>query len=176
MPAPIDSVSPAAAEIPAPRREDTPTEGSEGSDGAGRGAGDGTGDGTGSGDGTGDETEHLGKELRARIRGDVSVDLPRDDQHRTVLTHDQATALRQRDIFPRLPEALWPEWRPYVVTLRVCVDERGQVDDALLLSSTAPRLDRMVAAAARGWRYRPLQAGGQATPFCHGVVIQYEHW
>jgi TonB family protein len=136
----------------------------------------GNGAGSGSGDGTGDGIENLGKELHARILGDVTVDLPGDDQHRTVLTHDQATALRQRDIFPRLPESLWPAWRPYIVTLRVCVDEQGRVSDATLLSSAAPRLDRMVAAAARSWQYRPLQAMGHATAFCHAVVIQYEHW
>lgn len=93
-----------------------------------------------------------------------------------MLSHERATALRQRDIFPRLPESLWPQWRPYVVTLRVCVDEQGQVSDATLLSSSAPRLDRMVAAAARSWRYRPFEASGRATAFCHAVVIQYEHW
>jgi len=48
--------------------------------------------------------------------------------------------------------------------------------DATLLSAKAPRLDRMVAAAARSWRYRPFEAAGQPTAFCHGVVIQYEHW
>ena len=103
------------------------------------------------------------------------MDLPRDDQQRTVLSHEQATALRQRDIFPRLPESLWPQWRPYVVALRVCVDEQGQVNDATLLSSSAPRLDRIFAAVARSRRYRPFEAPGHAAAFCHAVVIQYEH-
>jgi len=163
------------AESPAPDQNaasDLPGSG----EGHGNGDGTGDGDGSGSGDATGDQPENLGKELHARILGEVRVDLPRDDQQRIVLAHDQATALRQRDIFPRLPESLWPEWRPYVVTLRVCVDEQGQVSDATLLSAKAPRLDRMVAAAARSWRYRPFEAAGQPTAFCHGVVIQYEHW
>jgi len=171
LPAPIGAPSP-PAETPATSEQAAPAEGPPGADGEGRG----TGEGDGSGSGAGDGTENLGKELHARILGDVSVDLPRDDQHRTVLTHDQATALRQRDSFPRLPESLWPAWRPYVVTLRVCVDVQGQVSDATLLSSAAPRLDRMVATAARGWRYRPFEPSGQATAFCHAVVIQYEHW
>jgi hypothetical protein len=143
--------------------------------------GEGHGDGAGIGDGDGaravppDATENLGHELHARILGDVSVDLPHDDD-RPVLSHDQATVLRLRDVFPRLPESLWPEWRPYVVTLRVCVDEQGHVSDTTLLSAAAPRLDRMVATAARTWRYRPFERSGRATAFCHGVVIKYEHW
>jgi len=170
--------SPSAPDLPAPGDAGAPAQDTPGGDGEGHGSGDGTGDGTGSGtgEGAGDGLENLGKELHARILGDVSVALPRDEQQRAVLTHDQATPLRQRDIFPRLPESLWPAWRPYVVTLRVCVDEQGQVSDATLLSSAAPRLDGMVAAAARSWRYRPFEAGGRAAAFCHGVVIQYEHW
>ena len=170
-------VSPPPSESP-PTTESAQSDSVPGAGGEGRGTGEGAGDGdgSGSGDDAGDQVENLGKELHARILGDVSVDLPRDEQQRAVLPHDQATALRQRDIFPRLPESLWPQWRPYVVTLRVCVDEQGQVSDATLLSSAAPRLDRMVAAAARSWRYQPFQAAGRATAFCHGVVIQYEHW
>jgi len=172
LPVPAGTPSP-PAEMPAPN-VGPPDEAGPGADGAGRGTGDGTGDGAGDGDGEG--AENLGKELHARIRGDLAIDLPGDDQHRIVLTHDQATSLRQRDIFPRLPESLWPAWRPYLVTLRVCVDEQGAVSDATLLSSAAPRLDRMVATAARSWRYRPFEASGHATAFCHAVVIQYEHW
>jgi hypothetical protein len=71
---------------------------------------------------------------------------------------------------------LWPGWRPYLVALEVCVDERGAVSEVNLLSSAAPRLDRMVAAAAGGWRYRPLELAGAAIPFCHAVVIKYEPW
>lgn len=174
LPVPAGSPSP-PAEVPVPD-EGAPDQGRPGAEGAGRGTRDGTGDGAGDGDGDGAGAENLGKELHARIRGDLIIDLPGDDRHRTVLTHEQATSLRQRDIFPRLPESLWPAWRPYVVTLRVCVDEQGAVSDATLLSSAAPRLDRMVATAARSWRYRPFEASGHATAFCHAVVIQYEHW
>lgn len=179
LPVTIAAPAPSSpAELPAASDDGVSADGPPGAGGEGRGTGDGTGNGagSGSGDGIGEGTENLGKELHARILGDVAVDLPGDDQHRTVLTHEQATTLRQRDIFPRLPESLWPAWRPYVVTLRVCVDEQGQVSDATLLSSAAPRLDRMVAAAARSWQYRPFHAMGHATAFCHAVVIQYEHW
>ena len=144
-----------------------------GSDGDDR---DGSGAGAGRGNGSGNDTaDAWGKELRARILGDVRVELtPRDG--RRVISHEEATALRVRDVFPRMPEALWPGWRPYLVTLEVCVDEEGRVGEVNLLSSAAPRLDQMVAAAARTWRYRPLVLAGAATGFCHAVVIKYESW
>lgn len=150
----------------------------EGGPGGGSDGDDGEGDGSGAGRGSGAgdvAAAAWGKELRARILGDVRVDLaPREG--RRVLAHEQATALRVHDVFPRMPEALWPGWRPYIVALEVCVDEEGGVGEVHLLSSAAPRLDQMVAAAARTWRYHPLVLAGTPIPFCHAVVIKYEPW
>ncbi|HEY8923570.1 MAG TPA: energy transducer TonB [Polyangia bacterium] len=182
-PASSDPVS--AAPSGAPLRETSvPTattapslaEGGPGEPGRDGDGGEGTGAGAGRGRGAGEvAADAWGKELRARILGDVRVDLsPRGA--RPVIGHEEATALRVRDVFPRMPEALWPGWRPYLVALEVCVDEEGGVGEVNLLSSAAPRLDRMVAEAARTWRYRPLVRDGVATAFCHAVVIKYEPW
>ena len=76
--------------------------------------------------------------------------------------------------FPRLPAALWPDRGPYVVAIELCVSEQGQVSEAELLSRASARLDPVVLAAVRGWRYRPRLEGGKPSPFCHGVIIKYE--
>jgi len=177
---PIAAVTAGAAVDPAPTAAAPAVDPAAGPSGEGDGdhdeEGQGAGSGAGRGDGAGDvATDAWGKELHARVLGDVRVDLkPREG--RRVISHEQATALRVRDVFPRMPEALWPGWRPYLVTLEVCVDEEGGVSDVDLLSRAAPRLDRMVVAAARTWRYRPLLLAGAAVPFCHAVVIKYEPW
>jgi hypothetical protein len=135
------------------------------------GEGDGTGDGFGSGTGAKDARAAL----HARVLGNVTVDVhPRDGQ--AIISHDEATALRERDSFPRLNDKLWPAWRPYVVSLEVCVGIAGQVTDVALRSSASARLDSIVLAAAKTWRYHPRVVDGQPTPFCHGVVIKYERW
>jgi protein TonB len=142
-------------------------------DGQGHGAGNGLGDGTGIGDGAG--TGQLGRELHARVLGNVTLDI-RERGAVPVISHDEATALRVYDAFPRLPEALWKPWQPYIVALEVCVGADGAVSEATLRSSAAPRLDQVVLAAVKTWRYRPRLAGGHPAPFCHGVVIKYERW
>jgi outer membrane biosynthesis protein TonB len=61
-----------------------------------------------------------------------------------------------------------------VVAIELCVSEHGQVSEAELLSGASARLDPVVLAAVRGWRYRPRLEGGKPSPFCHGVIIKYE--
>jgi len=145
-------------------------------------AGDGGGEGEGEGEGKGaydgaelDGAGPLGHELHARVLGDEPVTVDARPGV-AILSHDQATALRQRDSFPRLPESVWPGWRPYIVRLEVCVAEDGHVSNAVLRSAASPRLDAIVRAAVRTWRYQPWLVAGTATPFCHGVVIKYERW
>jgi TonB family protein len=82
--------------------------------------------------------------------------------------------LRIRDYFPRLPAAAWPELRPYIVRVGLCVSEAGAVTEAVLQSSASPALDPVVLTAVKGWRYRPRLVDGQARPFCHAVTIAYE--
>ena len=141
--------------------------------GAGGGAGAGNGLGDGFGDGGG-ETE-MSRELHARVLGNEVMDV-RPREGAPTISHDEATALRTRDSFPRLPESVWPEWRPYIVKLEICVAEDGRVREAELRSSASARLDPVVLAAAKTWQYRPRLVDGKPAPFCHGVVIKYEHW
>jgi hypothetical protein len=86
----------------------------------------------------------------------------------------ESTALRARDHFPRLPAALWPDPRPYIVKVEICVSVAGAVSDAVLLSKESERFDPIVLEAVRAWVYRPRLSAGAPTPFCHSVVIQYD--
>jgi outer membrane biosynthesis protein TonB len=143
--------------------------------GDGAGAGNGLGDGFGDGFGAGAGGTAMSRELHARVLGNEVVDVrPRDGV--PTISHDEATALRTRDSFPRLPESVWPEWRPYIVKLEICVGEDGRVRDAALRSSASARLDPVVLAAAKTWQYRPRLVDGKSAAFCHGVVIKYERW
>ncbi|HXT99528.1 MAG TPA: hypothetical protein VN903_00960 [Polyangia bacterium] len=143
--------------------------------GDGAGAGDGLGDGFGDGFGEGTGGAAMSRELHARVLGNETVDVrPREGV--PTISHDEATALRTRDSFPRLPESVWPEWRPYVVKLEICVAEDGRVREAVLRSSASARLDPVVRAAAKTWQYRPRLVDGKPAAFCHGVVIKYERW
>jgi outer membrane biosynthesis protein TonB len=143
----------------------------------GDGEGDGSGDGFGSGDGSGigPGSGEMGRELHARVLGNELLDV-RAREGIPIVSHDEATALRTRDAFPRLPESVWAEWRPYVVKLEVCVGEDGRVREAVLRSSASARLDPIVRAAVKTWRYQPRVVAGKPSPFCHGVVIKYERW
>jgi TonB family protein len=111
------------------------------------------------------------RELVARVVGAGPYQGP---ETAPVVSLKEATALRTRDYFPRLPAALWPEARPYIVRVRLCVSEAGRVTDAALQSAASAVLDPQVLAAVKGWRYRPRLIGGEARPFCHTVTIAYE--
>ena len=54
------------------------------------------------------------------------------------------------------------------------VSTAGAVTDATLRTQAVPALDRIVLAAVRTWRYRPLFVAGQPHPFCHEIAIQYD--
>jgi outer membrane biosynthesis protein TonB len=174
-PSPVDegsiAVARAAAATAAPGAPGDEAKG----DGDGAGAGNGLGDGFGDGFGPGNGGAAMGRELQARVLGDEVVDVP-PREGSPIISHDEATTLRTRDSFPRLPESEWPGFRPYIVKLEICVAEDGRVREAALLSSASARLDPVVLAAAKTWRYRPRLVEGKPTPFCHGVVIKYERW
>jgi len=169
---PVEVARGAAAPVPPGAQTDQPAAAGAG-DGAG--AGNGLGDGFGDGFGDGPGGKAISRQLHARVLGYEAVDMqPRDDA--PIISHDEATALRTIDTFPRLPESVWPEWRPYVVKLEICVGEDGHVREAVLHSSASERLDPVVLAAAKTWQYRPRVVNGKPAPFCHGVVIKYERW
>jgi hypothetical protein len=152
---------------------------------AGSGTAPGTGEGGGvSGWGTGDQdfvpdpdpvAIRLGGELHARVVGGSGTEVYSRDGL-TFISNKEATGLRTRDYFPRLPGALWPQRGPYIVELDVCVTEQGQVSDASLRSSASRRLDPLVRDAVTGWLYQPRVVDGRRVPFCHGIVIKYERW
>jgi hypothetical protein len=144
--------------------------------GGGR-AGEGTGPGGGDdGDGLGGLADSSGGELHARIVGDVNEEVIQRRADITFIPDMEATTLRLRDLFPRLPEAWWGQHGPYLVVLDVCVATDGHVSDAELRSSASPKLDPIVLRAVKRWRYGPRLVGGKASPFCHRVVIKYERW
>jgi Gram-negative bacterial TonB protein C-terminal len=138
-----------------------------GRDGQGTG---GAGDGTPGTIGRGRRPPELfGRVIGSGLRRGAAVrgDLP-------FVSLKEATSLRTHDHFPRLPAALWPDHRPYLVALQVCVTAEGRVGDAALMSHGSARLDPIVLQAVRGWRYRPRLQDGQPGPFCHGILIKYE--
>jgi TonB family protein len=114
------------------------------------------------------------RELVARVVGSGSALAGRVGEGAPVVSLDEATALRIRDYFPRLPAAKWPEFRAYIVRVGLCVSDGGKVTEAVLQSSASPALDPLVLAAVRSWRYRPRMVDGEARPFCHAVTIAYE--
>jgi hypothetical protein len=160
---------PATIEVPAVAMESA-----SGSATSAIAVGFGSGDlGEGPGDGGG-SVRGRRPELFARvIGGGVAAESPAR-RNRPFVSLKEATTLRTDDYFPRLPAALWPERGPYVVAIELCVSEHGQVSEAELLSGASARLDPVVLAAVRGWRYRPRLEGGKPSPFCHGVIIKYE--
>jgi outer membrane biosynthesis protein TonB len=180
--APALAVTPATEESPVEVAQGAPAPGPAAApidqaagDGDGAGAGNGLGDGFGDGFGPGAGGAAMGRELHARVLGNEVLDV-RPRQGIPTISHDEATALRTRDRFPRLPESVWPAWRPYIVKLEICVAEDGRVSEAVLRSSASARLDPIVQAAAKTWQYRPRLVDGKPAPFCHGVVIKYERW
>jgi hypothetical protein len=179
------NLSPPPAELPEPPLDRPP----EGDAGGGRrqgaesgsaivGRGDtGTGPGAGGdGDGAGGGDVFLGGELHARVQGDEHETIVERGDGPAFISDKRATELRTRDYFPRLPGERWPQRRPYVVVLDVCVAGDGTVSDAALRSSASRTLDPIVRAAAKTWRYSPHLVDGRPTPFCHRVVIRYERW
>jgi hypothetical protein len=163
-PAPADE--PAEALASADAAEPGPGAGGEGSE-----EGGGGGAGLGAGGGTGKRRE----QLVARVVGGGATDeIGLDDSGAALVSLKEATALRTRDFFPRLPAALWREERPYQVGLRVCVSTEGRVSEVTVTLAGSPALDGIVIEAVRSWRYRPRLSGGAAVPFCHRVLIRYE--
>jgi len=160
---------------PAPAPELDPEPGVTAADKIGGGTG---GDGDGATErgfgGDGDEPGRRGpRELFARVTGGGVPSGPPAHDDRQYLSLEQATALRKQDYFPRLPASLWPTRQPYVVVVDLCVSEQGLVVDAVLQSSASRRLDPVVMAAVRTWRYQPFLVDGAARAFCHEITIEY---
>jgi hypothetical protein len=84
-----------------------------------------------------------------------------------------ARYLRIRDSFPGLPDHLRSGPGPYVVLTRICVGASGQVTSVGIEQGADPALDGAIAAAVRGWLYRPLMVAGVPRAFCHLMRFNY---
>jgi hypothetical protein len=90
------------------------------------------------------------------------------------ITPDVATYLREQDFFPSMPASLRHRGARYQAKLDICVSVEGRVTDVGLRHEPTPALDKVLTAAIRGWRYRPLIVDGHPAPFCHHMVVSYE--
>jgi hypothetical protein len=172
-----------------PRRADEGTEdevGAAGGGGYGTGSGPGIGSGIGDGPGSGEEEAGRGRrrrqlELAGRVVGEYrplgfqTTDQPRRGRGSApYISIHEATKLRTRDLFPRLPAALWTSHRRYIVVVDLCVSSEGRVSNAELMLGASPVLDPIVLAAVWTWQYQPRLVSGAARPFCHLITIQYD--
>jgi outer membrane biosynthesis protein TonB len=121
--------------------------------GQGLGAGAGNGGGGGGTEGNGTGVGPAGG--RARLRP------------------SEAAALRTHEHFPNLPESLRVPRTTYKTVLQICVDERGAVERTEVHTSSDRRLDEVLEAAARTWRYQPYRIAAAAAPFCHLMTFTY---
>lgn len=72
----------------------------------------------------------------------------------------------------KLPPALARSGETYVAMLRICVSAQGAVTGVQLVKGASPAIDAQFPRVIGRWRYRPLLADGQATPFCY--LLRYE--
>jgi protein TonB len=72
----------------------------------------------------------------------------------------------------KLPPPLARSGETYVAMLRICVSAQGSVTGVQLMKGASPAIDAQFPRVIGRWRYRPLLADGQATPFCY--LLRYE--
>jgi protein TonB len=72
----------------------------------------------------------------------------------------------------KLPPPLARSGETYVAMLRICVSAQGSVTGVQLMKGASPAIDTQFPRVIGRWRYRPLMADGQATPFCY--LLRYE--
>jgi protein TonB len=72
----------------------------------------------------------------------------------------------------KLPPPLARSGEVYVAMLRVCVSAQGNVTGVQLIKGASPAIDSQFPSVIGRWRYRPLLADGQPTPFCY--PLRYE--
>lgn len=83
-----------------------------------------------------------------------------------------------------LPADLAKHGLVYWGLYKICVDPQGQVAEVKVLRGATgrradpplhvPELDRHWIQIAKGWRYRPHQADGQARPFCYVANLEVD--
>jgi protein TonB len=72
----------------------------------------------------------------------------------------------------KLPPPLARSGETYVAMLQVCVSAQGAVTGVQLMKGASPAIDAQFPRVIGRWRYRPLLADGQPTPFCY--LLRYE--
>jgi hypothetical protein len=59
------------------------------------------------------------------------------------------------------------------LVLELVINERGEVDDAVVKAPVEPVYDLLVARAARAWKYRPATLDGNPVKFRHAVSVAF---
>jgi myo-inositol catabolism protein IolC len=59
------------------------------------------------------------------------------------------------------------------LVLELVINERGEVDDAVVKVPVEPVYDLIVARAARGWKYRPATVDGNPVKYRHAVAVAF---
>jgi hypothetical protein len=59
------------------------------------------------------------------------------------------------------------------LVLELVINERGDVDDAVVRVPVEPVYDLLVARAARGWKYRPATVDGNPVKYRHAVSVAF---
>ncbi|HJZ86984.1 MAG TPA: energy transducer TonB, partial [Polyangia bacterium] len=91
---------------------------------------------------------------------------PPPPQEPRTITSQQAAAMKISGVVPDYTEAARRANVTGEVLAKICVSESGTVTGVTLLKDL-PQLGKHVQDTVRSWRYRPLQEGGRAVPFCH---------
>ena len=86
-----------------------------------------------------------------------------------------AASLRVYDTFPSMPAPLRGPGAHHLVTVNICVSERGSVN-RIQISAPAgtTALEHALREAISTWRYRPFMLQGAPVPFCHLLRLRYQ--
>jgi hypothetical protein len=79
-------------------------------------------------------------------------------------------------MMPALPRTISEVMRRTARTnlvLELVINERGEVDDAIVKVPVEPVYDLLVARAARGWKYRPATVDGNPVTYRHAVSVAF---
>lgn len=76
--------------------------------------------------------------------------------------------------FPHVPKTAVPSSAMGKGMLELVIDERGQVESALLREPISPLYDRMLITTAKGWKYRPATKDGQPVRFRKIIQVTLE--
>jgi hypothetical protein len=79
-------------------------------------------------------------------------------------------------MMPALPRTVSEVMRRTARTnlvLELVINERGEVDDAVVKVPVEPVYDLLVARAARGWKYRPATVDGNPVKYRHAVSVAF---